>query len=105
MGRLRAIFAVLGAGPGLDREQARELHLTVGVMAPMHRASPIDQVEERRGKQGKNLMGDPIVAGLRRQVRLVQALRLAALAVDRIRGFAGFCHWRCVAIAGGWALR
>jgi hypothetical protein len=34
-------------------------------------------------------------------VRLVQAVRLAALAVDRIRGFAGFCHGRCVAIAGG----
>ncbi len=29
MGGLRAIFAVLGAGAGLDREQARELHLAV----------------------------------------------------------------------------
>ena len=42
MGGLRTIFAVLGAGPGLDREQARKLHLAVGVVAPVHRARLID---------------------------------------------------------------
>ena len=75
MGRLRAIFAVLGTGAGLDREQARELHLAVFVVAPMHRPRLIDQVEQREGKEGEDLSAPPIVAELMRRFRLTRALR------------------------------
>ena len=39
---LRTVFAVLGAGSGLDRKQARKLHRAVGVVASVHRARLID---------------------------------------------------------------
>ena len=104
-GRLRAICAVLGAAARLDREQARELHFAVGVVAPVHRARPIDQFEQGSAEERDNLAGAPIVAGFGAPIGFARALRLVGLAVDRIRAFQGFCHGRCVAIAGRWALR
>ena len=49
MGRLRAIFAVLGAGPGLDRIEAGKLNRAVGMIAAVHLPRLIDEVEQRLG--------------------------------------------------------
>ena len=62
MGRLRAVFAVLRAGPGLDRIEAGELNRAVGVMAAVHLPRLIDQVEQRLGQKGQDLAFLPIVA-------------------------------------------
>ena len=62
MGRLRAIFAVLRAGPGLDRIEAGKLHRAVGVMAAVHLPRLIDQLEQRLGQKGHDLAFLPIVA-------------------------------------------
>ena len=62
MGRLRAVFAVLGASPGLDRIEAGELHRAVGVMAAVHLPRLIDKVEQRLGQKGHDLAFPPIVA-------------------------------------------
>ena len=99
MGRLRAIFAVLGAGAGLDREQARKLHLAVFVVAPMYGPRPIDQVEQGESKEAEDLFGVPIVAQVMGRFWLTQALRLLRLAIDRIRAFDDVRHWFCVLIA------
>ena len=87
MGGLRAICAVLGTGAGLDREQARELHLAVSMVTAMHRSRLIDQVEQREGKQAEDLPARPIVAELMRGFRLARALRPLGLGVDRVQGF------------------
>ena len=87
MGRLRAIFAVLGAGAGLDRKQARELDLAVFMVAPVHCSRLIDQFEQREREQVDDLPARPIVAKLMGRFRLAQALRPLGLAVDRIHGF------------------
>ena len=91
MGRLRAIFAVLGAGPGLDRKQARKLNLAVRMVAAVHRARLVEQVEQRRLEQVYDFGGFPVVAD--RGTRLaLSLLRLANLTVERIQAFQGFCH-------------
>ena len=70
VGRLRAIFAVLGAGAGLDREQACELHLAIFVVAPVHGARRIDEVEQGLAKEIEDFPAAPIVAGLGRALAL-----------------------------------
>ena len=62
MRRLRAIGAVLGAGAGLDREQARELHRAVFVVAAMHLARLVDQLEQGLRQELNDLVPGPIVA-------------------------------------------
>ena len=90
MGRLRAVFAVLGAGPGLDGKQAGELHLAVRVVAPVHRPRLVHEVEQGGREQADDLVGAPIVAGSGRAILRKRRLRPAGFAVDRIRGFPGF---------------
>ena len=51
MGRLRAIFAVLGARPGLDRIEAGKLHRAVGMLAAVHLPRLIDK-SSRAGSEG-----------------------------------------------------
>ena len=86
MGRLRAIFAVLGAGSGLDRIEAGKLHRAVGVMAAVHLPRLIDKVEQRLGQQGHDLAFLPIVAEAAScGGRFTGRLRLMSLAIDRIR--------------------
>jgi hypothetical protein len=87
MGRLRAIFAVLGAGAGLDREQARKLHLAVFVVAPVHRPCLIDEVKQREAEEGEHLSAPPIMAQPMDWFWLKQVLRLACPAIDRIHAF------------------
>ena len=63
MRRLRAIFAVLGTGAGLDRKQAGKLHLPVGMVAPVYSTGLIDQLQQRPCQKGNGLLRGPIVAG------------------------------------------
>ena len=70
MRRLRAIGAVLGAGAGLDRKQARELDRAVVVMAAMHLARLVDQLEQRHRQQANDLVPASNRGGSRRLRRL-----------------------------------
>ena len=92
MRRLRAVFAVLGAGTGLDRQQARQLDLALGMEAAMHRASLVNQVEQRRGEQGEDFVQAPVVANPGSRLALARGLRPPRLAVDRIHPFQDFRH-------------
>ena len=52
MGRLRAIFAVLRAAAGLDGEEACELHIRLAMVAAMHGAGPVHEVEQGGVEEG-----------------------------------------------------
>ena len=86
MRRLRAVFAVLGAGPGLDRIEARKLDRAVGMMAAVHLPRLIDKIQQRLAQQGHNLVFLPIVAqAASRGQGLTGRLRPVFFAIDRIR--------------------
>jgi hypothetical protein len=68
-------------------------------VAPVHGPRPIDQVEEGERKEAEHLSAFKIVAEVMGRFWLTQALRLARLAIDRIRAFGDVRHWFCVLIA------
>ena len=106
MGRLRAIFAVLGAGPGLDRIEAGELHRAVGVMAAVHLPRLIDKVEQWLGQKGHDLAFPPIVAeAASRGGGFTGRLRLMSLAIDRIRESWKLGHDFAMRLPNGLTLR
>ena len=106
MGRLRAVFAVLGAGPGLDRIEARKLDRAVGMMAAVHLPRLIDKIEQRLAEQGHNLVFLPIVAEAASRGRgLTGRLRPVFFAVDRIRESWKFGHAFAMRLPDGPALR
>jgi hypothetical protein len=106
MGRLRAIFAVLWARPGLDRIEAGKLNRAVGMMAAVHLPRLIDKVEQRLGQKGHNLAFPPIVAeAASRGGRFTGRLRLMRLAIDRIRESWKLGHDFALRLLSGPALR
>ena len=92
MRRLRAIGAVLRAAAGLDRQQARQLNRAVLVMAAMHRAGLVEQLEQRHRQQANNLVPRPVVACHGLGSAFACRSSRALLAVERIRAFLQLWH-------------
>ena len=63
MDGLRAVCAVLGAAPGLHRQQGRELDVLRIEVLPVHGGRTIDQVHERRLEQGFHRADRPVGSG------------------------------------------
>ena len=63
MDGLRAVCAVLGAAPGLHRQQGRELDALRIEVLPVHGGRTIDQVHERRLEQGFHRADCPVGSG------------------------------------------
>lgn len=59
---LRAVFAILGAGAGLDGKQARELNLPVRMEPAVDGARFVQQLKQRRLKQVHDFEGLPVMA-------------------------------------------
>jgi hypothetical protein len=103
---LRAIFAVLGAGPGLDRIEAGKLDRALGVMAAVHLPGLIDQFEQGPGQERQDLVFFPIVPQRsNRRRRLTGSLRRLFFTIDRIRESGKLGHVFALRLLSGLALR
>jgi hypothetical protein len=106
MGGLRAVFAVLGAGAGLDRIEAGKLDRAVGVKTAMHLARLVDKLEQGLGQERQDLAFVPVVAeGSSRQRRLTGRLRRIFFAIDRIREGRKLGHVFVLRLLSGLAVR
>jgi len=76
------------------------------MVAAMHGAGLVDEVEQGQAQQGHRLLAPPVVARTwSGAMRLAYAVSLAGLAIDRIREIGELGHGECVAIAGWMTLR
>ena len=66
------------AGHELIRQGRRELHLAIGVIAPVHFARFVDQVEHGLAEEVEHVLGGPVVARFGRAITLRQTNKLLA---------------------------